>query len=79
MNRYTNTPRSILIIVTVSAIAVATYGWAMASETVDVDITGVAGDLLKNVEAFLSIVDAVEEEKTGLIPGFSIKKTKGQT
>jgi len=47
-------------------------GWALDAEKLNVEVTGVTGDVLKNVEIWLSISNAAEEQKVGLLESFNI-------
>jgi translocation and assembly module TamA len=46
-------------------------GWAIAAEKLNVEVIGVAGDMLQNVEISLSISTASKEQDVGLLESFS--------
>ncbi|WP_459945952.1 autotransporter assembly complex protein TamA [Desulfocastanea catecholica] len=47
-------------------------GWALAAEQLDVEVTGVTGDVLQNVEISLSISTTAKEQEVGLLESFSL-------
>ena len=47
-------------------------GWAIGAEKLNVEVTGVTGDVLKNVEIWLSIRNAAVEQEVGLLESFNI-------
>ncbi len=47
-------------------------GWAIAAEKLNVEITGVTGDVLQNVEILLSINNAAKEQEVGFLENFSL-------
>ena len=47
-------------------------GWALDAEKLNVEVTGVTDDVLKNVEIWLSISTAAEEQEVGLLDSFNI-------
>jgi len=49
-------------------------GLANTAETLNVEITGIEDELLKNVEVFLSIAQASAEQKSGLLESFEFDK-----
>ncbi len=46
-------------------------GWAIAAEKLNVEVIGVTGDVLQNVEISLSINSASKEQEAGLLESFS--------
>lgn len=47
-------------------------GWAIAAEKLNVEVIGVTGDVLQNVENSLSISTASKEQEVGLLESFSM-------
>lgn len=47
-------------------------GWAIGAEKLNVEVTGVAGDVLKNVEMWLTISTAAEEQEVGLLESLNV-------
>jgi translocation and assembly module TamA len=53
-------------------IFISSTGWALDAEKLNVEVTGVTGDVLKNVEIWLSISNASKEQKVGLLESFNL-------
>ncbi len=67
MHGSTPTLRVILTIVTCWTVIMGTGQGAMAAQTLRVDISGIEGELLKNVELFLSISRAARQADKGIL------------
>ncbi len=76
MNSYAQTLRALFIIAFCVGICATSCSIAIAAETIRVDITGIKGDLLENVKAFLSIAQAAKKDKRGVFPSFGQDKKK---
>ncbi|MGK2906481.1 MAG: autotransporter assembly complex protein TamA [Desulfuromonadales bacterium] len=51
---------------------ISSTGWAIDAEKLNVEVTGVTGDVLKNVEIWLSISNASEEQEVDLLESFNV-------
>ncbi len=52
-------------------LVIGSAGWAMGAEKLNVEVTGVTGDVLKNVDIWLSIGNASKEQKVTFLERFN--------
>lgn len=64
-----------LLLACAALVCINANAWALEGEKIHVDIRGVTDDVLKNVELQLSIQNAAEEQKLGLLESLNFKKT----
>ncbi len=68
----------ILILSFFCLLCINATGWAIATERLNVEIIGITGDVLQNVEISLSISTASKEQEAGLLEGFSFDDKEGK-
>jgi len=64
----------ILIVAFFALLCINSSAWALDAEKLRVEITGITGDLLQNVELLLSTHIAAQEQELGLLKSLSIRK-----
>lgn len=53
-------------------LCISSTGWAIDAEKLNVEVTGVTGDVLQNVEIWLSISNASKEQEVDLLESFNV-------
>jgi translocation and assembly module TamA len=71
MNRFSITLRRFFVQILCCCIGIGTCCPAIAGEAIRVDITGLDGELLKNVKLTLSIAEAAKAQKSGFFSGLT--------
>jgi translocation and assembly module TamA len=69
---------TILILSFFCLLCINSTGWAIAAERLNVEIMGITGNVLQNVEISLSISTALKEQEAGLLEGFSFDDKEGK-
>ena len=76
MNHRAHIFRSIFVVALICAIGAGTCGLSSAADSLHVEIKGIEGDLLDNVETYLGIAQKADKDKKGLFSTFSQGKKK---
>jgi translocation and assembly module TamA len=72
MNRYSHSLARYICLTIFCVLCCFGSAWANGTEKLSVEITGISNSLLKNVEVFLSIRNASEEQKINLLDSFKV-------